>query len=243
MPGSHIDPHFGAFADEFSRLAKEAGFGSHERLLPESVPLELVAGHPVMRFRRKPGAWPLFQIGPGLFTANIVPPYEGWRAFRYVLREGLGYLFDAYPFHERYLKLNHIALRYIDGFAEEHGYSNFNEFLSNDLQISVNFPTLILDQFASSQNAYFTNIETVIELKTPELSIGTLKFARGTKDTREALIGELTVRREQSIEDKKIDFLSDWFDIAHHTLRSWFDILSGEELKKKMGPTRAVEGE
>jgi uncharacterized protein (TIGR04255 family) len=229
-----------AFADEFSRLTKEAGFGSYERLLPEAFPLELIAGRPVMRFRRKPNGWPLFQIGPGLFTANIVPRYEGWRAFKRVLTNGLEGLFEAYPLSERYLKITRVELRYIDGFTDKHGYSDPNDFLSRNLQISVKVPELLLEEFAVSQNAYFTNIETFIELKKPELSTGILKFSRGTKDGRDALIGELMVRREQGIQNEKKDFLSIWFDEAHYALRSWFDILAVAELKDKMGPKRAV---
>jgi uncharacterized protein (TIGR04255 family) len=76
-PGTAIDPHFSSFSDDFTNMCKTSSFSLVERINPENVPVEFLAGHPIYRFRKQQNQWPLFQIGPGLLTVNDVPPL--WR--------------------------------------------------------------------------------------------------------------------------------------------------------------------
>lgn len=237
IPGAQVDPHFGAFTQEFARAVKLGGYIFDEMIIPPNVPLELFAGQPVRRFRRKPGGWPLFQIGPGLLTANIVPPYKGWAIFREVLSEGLSLLFDAYPLASQYLHINRMELRYIDAFVREHGYDPSGDFLASNLGIEVRMPDgIVLDSARSS----YTNIEIFLQTNRPENSTGILKFVRGFKNDNDALIGELVIRQEKILENAEIKFIKTWFDEAHEMLGIWFDVMAKDQLKERMGPKRYI---
>ena len=77
-PGAKIDPYYDLFKDAFLAYAKTTGLTDVQDLVPTVVPPELLPNQPRLRLRTAPGRWPLAQLGPGIITANIVPPYKGW---------------------------------------------------------------------------------------------------------------------------------------------------------------------
>jgi len=79
-PEAKIDPYFDLFKEAFSEVIKDT-LPFEERLVPIEIPVEFLSGQPHLRFRSKQGGWPLVQIGPGVMTINIVPPYNGWVEF------------------------------------------------------------------------------------------------------------------------------------------------------------------
>lgn len=66
------------YADFANNIAKH-GFVRSERLIPSGMPA--IQGQAVLRFRStlpdKTGV--LYQVGPGMFSANAIPPYRSWR--------------------------------------------------------------------------------------------------------------------------------------------------------------------
>jgi uncharacterized protein (TIGR04255 family) len=124
IPNAAIDPHFAILSSKFTELARETGFVHVERLLPEQIPLEMMPHRAVFRFRRAAETWPLFQVGPGVFTANIVPPYQGWGDFRQSISSGLDLLLASYPLRPSYFRIEKLELRYIDGFTKRHASPN-----------------------------------------------------------------------------------------------------------------------
>ena len=120
-PGAKVDPFYDLFREKFFAAAKAKGFAFQETIIPKEVPAELLPNKPRERLRASEGAWPLYQIGPGIFTVNVVPPYSGWLDFRKTLAEGLKLLIESYPSAEQYMKVTHLELRYIDAFTSRHG--------------------------------------------------------------------------------------------------------------------------
>ena len=94
---ARIDTYFDILRDQFLDALKLHGFAHEERLFPKEIPIELLPYKPRLLLRKQKNQWPIFQIGPGLFTANIVPPYLGWKEFRETLVIGLEALVSSYP--------------------------------------------------------------------------------------------------------------------------------------------------
>jgi uncharacterized protein (TIGR04255 family) len=73
----------------FSNQVAQRGFGMSERLVPVGFPYFPLSV--VYRFRKAPSQQEnfLYQIGPGVFSANAVPPYRDWESFRPIVQEGV----------------------------------------------------------------------------------------------------------------------------------------------------------
>ena len=143
IPGASIDPHFLVFNKKFSDRLKKTGFEYVQRVVPEEIPIELTSENPIFRFRKAKNAWPLYQNGPGLFTANIVPPYKGWKEFKKFLDEGLTHLYSSYPMPNEYLRIKRLELRYMDAFQAHHGaIKRYPNFLEDHLGIVLRLPNL-----------------------------------------------------------------------------------------------------
>ena len=138
VPGVRIDPFYDLFRDNFLRDAQSKGLCNVEELIPGLVPLELSSGKPRIRLSTKPKEWPLVQVGPGVLTSNIVPPYNGWSAFEPFLFQQIDRLFSSYPLSEKTFRVTKIHLRYVDGFDEERfGFKNYASFVNKMLGIPM----------------------------------------------------------------------------------------------------------
>jgi uncharacterized protein (TIGR04255 family) len=163
MPGAAIDPFFEPTLERFTNAVAKVGFASTERVIPVGVPLELVAGQPVSRFRQRANSWPLYQLGAGLFTCNVVPPYGGWSIFRETLAEGIRALFEAFPAASIQLKLDVLRLRYINGFDAAQGYrGNPLAYLQSHLGLRLAPPAPLLAQLGSSEEKVAPAYEATI---------------------------------------------------------------------------------
>ena len=138
---ARIDPHFEEFFKDFGNAVAQQGFNFFERLVPDEIPREFTAGQPLFRFRKKADGYPLFQIGYGLLTVNTAPtttePYTGWESFIETIKLATKTLFASYPVADKYLKIDHLELKYINAFDKDFGYEKFLSFSQNDLGISI----------------------------------------------------------------------------------------------------------
>jgi uncharacterized protein (TIGR04255 family) len=145
IPNAAIDPHFSVVAEKFADRARSGGFGLLERLIPAEVPIEMFPHRPLLRYRRTPKEWPIFQLGPGLLAINIVPPYRGWREYESYVALGVEWLFVSYPLPESYLKIEKLEVHYIDGFTRMHGLANYLDFVKQQLTIRIEVPPRIAE--------------------------------------------------------------------------------------------------
>lgn len=241
IPGASIDPHFSVFNKKFSDRLKKAGFASVQRVVPEEIPIELTSGNPIFRFRKAKNSWPLYQNGPGLFTANIVPPYKGWKEFKKFLDEGLTHLYSSYPMPNEYLRIKRLELRYMDAFQAQHGaIKRYPEFLEEHLGIHLRLPNL------SNKEAMAASLIGEIHIPLPKIdkSVGiiSIKPGRITKNDKqtEAIIMELIIRKNEFSPHFKKQNVVSWFNKAHTLLHSWFDSVSSDELKGTFGEKREI---
>ena len=129
----------------FSNQVAERGFGTSERLLPVGFPL--LPFTVVYRFRKTAsGGNFLYQIGPGLFSANALPPYRDWDSFRPIVREGIQALLESRHPTEN-VPFAAVILRYIDLFSEEftEGKRSFR-FLNEVLGVKLELPNILNGQ-------------------------------------------------------------------------------------------------
>ena len=241
LPDAAIDPHFNEFHNQFRKVAQENGFSHVQTLLPEKLPIEFMHHKPHSRYRVGEGQWPLFQIGPGIMTINIVPPYKGWTAFKDIIENGLDMLFSSYPFSDKTLTFEVIHLRYIDGFIKKHGFDRYSDFIGDKFKVVNQIPREIIDNYTSEDSEVVTKSETRLDLSKPPGAVGFIKVSPGTSHKEKAAIVELVVASTPTTSPQDRDGISSWLDQAHLTVRHWFQLLTSDELKNSMGPREEFE--
>jgi uncharacterized protein (TIGR04255 family) len=239
IPNAAIDPHFSILSEKFADQARTAGFGLLESLLPGQVPIEMFPHRPLLRYRRTPKEWPIFQLGPGLLAINIIPPYRGWREYEAYVAQGVGWLFVSYPLPENYLKIEKLEVRYIDGFTKMHGLSNYLEFVKQQLTIQVGVPPRIAELSRAPEAATMI-LEMVLPTAAPSNSSLLLKIAPGKVREEDALIMELGCRTTHPAEIQNPAQIMKWMSSAHTLLRETFERITSDSLKVQIGPKTEI---
>lgn len=230
-----IDPHFPDFLDRFRRAAKSKGFSHEELVVPAEAPLEFFGGQVTRRFRPKGGGWPLYQIGPGVMSINIVPPYRGWEEFRPIIRQGFELLLKAHIGLKSSANFNRIQLRYINAFDEEFGMQHPGDFVRDELKLGVEVPT----KLKASLRKGDANIQHEGRLMTllgdPDGAAGVLSWNKGKKEDREAVIVQIDIRAGDKSVPKTVRNMMTWLDKAHAAVHTWFHAIVSPNIAKKLG--------
>ena len=230
-PGGTLDPFFDEFSADLARRLKEDGYAFAEPLVPSEIPMEVLAHRVVRRFRRAENTWPVFQCGPGVFTANIVPPYDGWRAFSGIVRRGLDHVFAAYPVADKYLQPDGIQLKYIDAFTADHGFKSYSEFVRL-LNVRAELPSISPPRSDAAKD-----MEAVMEfrLKTDSpVGVGVIKISPGISSGARALVMEMSLRSPYQDSANPAQAIS-WLNSAHKVVRGWFEGIVTPELERTFG--------
>ncbi len=200
------------FFMQFGAKASALGYTEVERLGMAGFPL--VMHQPVFRFRKpsEVADGSLFQVGPGLFTANAFPPYKSWESFEPLVREGVRAVLATRPREEREVPFLGVSLRYIDAFTERHtGGRDVMSFLRDVFRIEVAIPDALSRHLPSG-----SAIVPLLQLQVPmsngmhmNLSIGEGTSAMGQTimmdtsvasaalpATEEAIMGALNVAHD-----------------------------------------------
>jgi len=126
------------FPGQFNGIAKDKGFGYVERANLQKGPLDIpsLPFQATYRFRKEKNTWPCFQIGLGLFTANVTNEFYmgGWNSFKESIQLGLEILSDGHPTGFNNLPIVSTELRYIDGFTFADG-ETAEDFIMNNLSL------------------------------------------------------------------------------------------------------------
>ncbi|WP_088342453.1 MULTISPECIES: TIGR04255 family protein [Rhodomicrobium] len=242
MPDTLIDPHYDSFNDDITMLAKAKGFGFVEELQSPDFPREFRPYIPERRFRKQQGEWPLFQIGPGLFTVNVTPPYGGWNNFKLFLAESIELLFKSYPISVKYLKIKGLELRYLNAFDKKFGYTSYLQFAPEHLNLKTAVPSSILDEHVADLNDVDVTNFIVFPIKSLTNSNAVIRLTKGIVGGSSALLAELLVRRQ----DKAAAVMPShhvevWFENAHTVVRDLFLKLANPELIAKMSSNKGGE--
>ena len=240
-PDAKIDPYYDLFKDNFLIYAGEIGLKHRQELVPDIVPIELLPHQPRLRLRSGAGLWPLAQVGPGILTANIVPPYDGWSAFSPFLYKLVNGLFDSYPIFEKTLHIDKLHLRYIDGFDKSFGFDQYSDFAEEMLSIICPISDDFNQHFVKEDTQATYLLEHRFFNTKPDNSHGKIKLLPGQINNEDALIMELHCKSTFS-DNPKIEpiKMKEWFEEAHRCLHMQFKTLITPTLEAIMGNQRKV---
>jgi uncharacterized protein (TIGR04255 family) len=200
----------------FAGKAGEKGFSFVERIIPPGFPM--LANQVAFRYRNRTissGA-PLYQLGPGIFTISMVPPYKSWDAFRPYIDLGIALLFDSWEQKDR-PNFSSVRLRYTDAFSDEmrQGLSSV-EFLSEKLGIGILLPESV-KKFCNDAQGIKPNISATIPIQRGTLE---LRVSEGWIRNMRSLIMGTSVSMGDSFNTRSS--LLEAFDAAHQVIHEVF---------------------
>ena len=241
LKGAALDPFFNSSSEKFSESMREMGFGVIEHLVPSEFPIEMMAGKPFVRYRPNNEEWPLYQLGPGLFTCNIVPPYQGWSEFKSTLHAGVKALFDAFPFGASNIpSIVELELRYIDGFDYEDGFDGYTDLVENGLGVSVDFPKGLGD-LSKDEQVKLSSLEFALPANSPDGAVLSTRIAPGKNGEKKVAVAEFRVSQSGEDLPNTMDEIIDWFDHSHQTLNLAFEGSITDKLREKFGKKIVVQ--
>lgn len=209
------------FFMQFGAKANSLGYTEVERLGMTGFPL--VMHQPVFRFK-KAGAeedGSLFQVGPGLFTANALPPYESWERFGPVVRNGVRAMLATRPREERDAPFLGASLRYIDAFTSHHTAGrDVMTFLRDVFRINVSIPDA-LSRHLPEGSAILPMLQ--LQVPMPSGMHMSLAIGEGTSPTGQTIMMDMSVSSGPlpATEDAVMNALN----VAHDAIRESFEAL------------------
>jgi len=211
-PGVATDPKYKVLVGRlYDRL--ESVYPFHEPLPTASMPDEMLSYVVQHRFRSAENKWPLVQVGPGVVTLNETKNYT-WDDFEGRCHELIKHLFDAYPDAARSLVIAGLQLRYIDAVPFEFNRDDILAFMADKLKIHLAFPQkMFQDAPIQSLPAGF-NLLSSFPITNPKGAIR-LRFTRGMRDNRDALMWETVVQSDGADVPEMPAGFQVWLDGAH----------------------------
>lgn len=210
------DKGFALALGVFAQVLAERGFTMVKRLVPEGIPLEIVAYKPVYQFRRNEGTWPVVQFGFGIITVNDTEQNYEWNgAFKPLIEEVLEMLTKSY---RKEFTFSHLNLRYIDA-VDIDEQEDIREFISKNLQIQIRQGFSVQGRLSnlSLNQSYVTDNDSHIHLS----------LANGINaEQHPALLWQTSVERATEIAWNDV---SSWLDFAHTTTSHLFRTMLTKE--------------
>jgi uncharacterized protein (TIGR04255 family) len=239
MPGAAIDVFYPDLANALLPLMEKEGYGSVEHVAPPTIPQWMLAGKPVQRFRLRPEVWPVYQIGPGLFACNHVPPYEGWAAVQKTLRAGISMLEKSWPSRDP-IKLARLRLRYIDAFSEQFGYEHDASFLATSLALGKGIDTAILKNYSKNTESAHISVQTQFNVDALTGTTATISCSTGQTAGGPAYVADFLLELDCDKSATTLERSMDWFDAAHNVVREIFHSVVSDNLRAKFGDKRML---
>ncbi|RVC75352.1 TIGR04255 family protein [Mesorhizobium sp. M4A.F.Ca.ET.022.05.2.1] len=232
-PGAAIDPFYSLLEDRLTSQLAQSGYVHIETRVPDEVPREMLAHAVVRLFRTSPSTWPVYQIGPGVFTANVVPPYGGWSKFRPFLRQGLDYLLGAYP-DKAHLRPERIVLRYVNAFGPEHGLITPANFISEYVGLSVSWPDAVGEVSNQSNDVSLTGD---LRLPIADLpgAIGLISWKEGTRPSGDKVVVLNLSVNAPLASTIDVELWSKTFDSAHAVISKLFEGIIADKIRPLLG--------
>lgn len=213
-------------------LMSTEGYGRFERTFPPGLPIP--ANQVACRFRPSDpdSQSPLFQVGPTVFTANALPPYESWSKFSPLVKRGMTLLLQAFERSKSEIPSFDTALiRYIDAFRDDltDGRS-LSEFLREVMRLELVLPRAILTRATAP-----ADIEPLIRLAIPT-AIGRLEltFAEGKHGNDRAIIMDCSILMQRNM-GNDVDRVLEAFSEGRLLIHELFRGLT-EPIHEKMEP-------
>jgi uncharacterized protein (TIGR04255 family) len=206
----------------FMRFGGEVLPHSHqemERLTPPGMPF--FVHQPVYRFKHSEEGQTktLYQIGPGLFSANAVPPYQSWEKFEPVVQNGVEALLKSRSPTEAKSPFTGINLRYIDAFGPTHTEGReVEQFLREVLGIGISVPQALLRHKRAD-----TAIKPMVQLQIPMQGglIMSFSVGEGMVNAQQTILMDASIATTLPVE-ATVESVMSKFSEAHKAISDSF---------------------
>lgn len=205
---------------QFGAVLSAEGYGRFERVVPPGMPIPFAQVAIRCRPSNSQQQSPLFQLGPGVFSANVLPPYNSWAEFSPVVRQGIDGLIGAFDRSEVDRPNFQVAIiRYIDAFKSDlSGGRDVLSFLRDVMGFTIALPEAIVTRATSSKE-----IVPVLHLAIPT-SLGRLemKFSDGRQGNERAIVVDtsLLIQRDLgSSAELAIEAFTEGRQVIHELFR------------------------
>ncbi len=207
-----LDLGFSLAQGKLQEIVKEE-FPVYKRKVPHEWPDQMLQYQPVNQYWSKADAWPVLQLGPGIFTVNDTEANYDWpKTYSPLITRALDWVFKAY---DGKLRISTASLRYIDTvMLKTYNYEGrWQDFIQQHFNFSFvnNF-----DPRGSIKGVQFDQFFELEDKSALHISMNSGKY----KKTEEpALIWQTAVIRNDKL-DK--DSLLTWVENAHSVTSDLF---------------------
>jgi uncharacterized protein (TIGR04255 family) len=226
VPARHPQSAFllatGSYEEFFMRFGSRAGalgYERVERLVPPGFPAAPFQA--IYRFRKKAPeeGTTVYQVGAGVFSANITPPYHSWREFRPVVEEGVRILLDTRNPSEKDMPFTSASLRYIDAFGNKFTEGRSTEaFIGDVLGFVVEPPAAVRGESVADAEIR-PSVQLLIPLKSGQRM--SLAIGEGLVSGEEAVVMHMTGIGNGPIPPTTVDAMT-VFETAHEVIHRIF---------------------
>jgi uncharacterized protein (TIGR04255 family) len=214
---------FGGQNEEFfMRFASKVGANGYdlvERIIPPNFMVP--PGQVIYRFRQKEQTegTTLYQVGNGVFTVNITPPYHSWEQFRPVVSKGIAMLLETRNATESQLPISNVSLRYVNQFTSEftNGLSK-PAFINDILGFRTELPASVLE-VKSAQDEVMSNLQLMVPLTVDQQMA--IMVAEGVAGTSSGVLMDISVNTNRQIKPTELAVMA-VFDAARKNIHRVF---------------------
>ncbi len=203
-----------AFA-RFSNFAS-ANFKHNVMLQPSSLPENAFNHRPVYQFWTNKNEYPVYQLGPGVFTVNETDTNYKWAYFQVLILQGIEWLKNSYS---RKLDFSFVELRYIDTIKIP-GDTDLQQFMAEHLNITINNPVI---------ESGVTDIQLHQRFKIDKENNLSLLITNGIQNNNQSKIIILQTAYNKTVRIL-LDDLTSWIDAAHAKCSSLFKQMISKDL-------------
>jgi uncharacterized protein (TIGR04255 family) len=207
--GSFVMVPSGQYEELYLRFGSKVGalgYDRIERIVPPGFATPPFQA--TYRFRKKEPeeGTTIYQVGGGVFSANITPPYHSWDQFRPVVERGVECLLATRNTSEMQMPFAPAILRYIDAFGDKftEGRSAAS-FIQDTLGFRIALPEALRSEMSPNTEVRPT-FQLAIPLKSGQLM--NLALADGLASGEQAVVMDLSVVQETSIPANKNDVMA-----------------------------------
>lgn len=221
---NQVDQQFQFAFANFSALSADKL--KHKIILkPSFIPDTAFVNHPVYQFWSAENQYPVYQIGPGVFTVNETEKNYEWKYFRDLILQGIDWLTKSYS---RKLDFSVAELRYIDAIEmNEDIEKDLTKFIAEHLKIEIK------NQVVEGR---LNDLQLHQRFKVDNENYLSLLLTNGVKNNNQskAIILQTSYNKTSNI---SLENLSPWIDVAHDTCSALFKKMISNNLYEQFSKT------
>ncbi len=210
-----VDKKFKLYPGIFSEKIKNQ-YPEIEILDGARIPDEMNPYIPRYRFRKKPGGYPLVQLGPGVLTVNLDKDFSREK-FYGVCKGAMDVLFDILP----ELTFIELTIHYIDSFNFSFETNPF-QYLNQKLKTNFEFSSDLFSVANANSNPVNFNLDSTYKVSKPDgfLRIQLRSGVRKVDNMKLLLMDTIFYSIKGQIPAKEL--IAEWIRGADGTIHSWF---------------------